>query len=571
MKSREKLEKIFVELKWREYQNNPASFFMEALQVPAGEILGGAKGRTSFELFDYQEEALSVFRENRYVIVLKARQLGLTTLAMAYALWMLIFRPGSNIIMVSRSQTAADKALELIDFMWSFLPPWIQDRGPALENDAAKHHSYKFNDGMVSRITSYAATRTVAAGQTATLVLWDEAALAEYQEDALRTLIPTTDAGGSMIVFSTARGGHNTFARVYRAAERGENEFRTLFYPWHVSRFMNPKIDEGEIDYSLYESKKRAMSSEPWLFYAEYPSDADEAFRQSGRSRFSSLPPTEEFEEFTLRGRIVSSEFAGYKFVEDPEGPLFMQESALNGTPPGVKCVVSVDPSSGSGGDYTAFSIGWANSDGIPERVAYWHSNTTEPTEYSYDVMRIGYFFSNDNGRPALVAVEKQGGFGDTVIHVLRGEGYPNLYVYRYTGHRKYKTEQTFGFPMTPTRRQLVIDTLAKWLDFDNGNVMIGIDRSLRRELGAFVVRHDGKVAADVGMNDDLVMSTAIWAYVVEENMPSATNSVNNEPFESTQTFSVNNIWDEASQIWAMQDRLGREWARRSRRSVSWR
>jgi hypothetical protein len=402
-------------------------------------------------------------------------------------------------------------------------------------------------------------------------VLWDEAALAEYQDDALRTLIPTTDAGGSMIVFSTARGGHNTFARVYRAAERGENEFKTLFYPWHVSRFMNPDVSRGTIDYSLYESKKRAMASEPWLFYAEYPADADEAFRQSGRSRFANLPPTEEFEEFPLRGRIISSEFAGHKFVEDPDGPLFMTESALNGSPPGAKCVVAVDPSSGNGGDYTAITIGWANHDGIPERVAYWYSNTTEPTEYAYDVMRIGHFFAGDSGRPALVAVEKQGGFGDTVIHVLRGENYPNLYIYRYTGHRKYKQEQTFGFPMSPTRRQLVIDTLAKWLDFENGNVMLGIDKALRRELGAFVVRHDGRVAADVGMNDDLVMSTAIWAYVVEENAPSATNSVTSEQFESEQSFSVSHIWDEAAHIWAIQDKLDRKWSRQARRVATWR
>jgi hypothetical protein len=124
---------------------------------------------------------------------------------------------------------------------------------------------------------------------------------------------------------------------------------------------------------------------------------------------------------------------------------------------------------------------------------------------------------------------------------------------------------------MSPTRRQLVIDTLAKWLDFENGNVMLGIDRALRRELGAFVVRHDGRVAADVGMNDDLVMSTAIWAYVVEENAPSATNSVTSEQFESEQSFSVSHIWDEAAHIWAIQDKLDRKWSRQARRVATWR
>jgi len=571
MQKRERLEHLYMEMKWREYAQNPALFFEECVQVPAGEMLGGDSGRTSFELFDYQKDTLDVFRNERYVIVLKARQLGLTTLAMAYALWMLMFRPGSNVVLVSRSQTAADKALEIIDFMWSFLPGWVSYRGPKLDNDAAKHHSYRFDDGMTSRITSYAATRTVAAGQTASLVLWDEAALAEYQDDALRTLLPTTDAGGSMIVFSTARGGHNAFARLYRSAERGESEFKPVFHPWYASRFMNPLASKGKIDDTLYMSKKRSMANEPWRFYAEYPSDADEAFRQSGRSRFVKLPPPEEFEEFPLRGRLVGSEMGRPKFVPDPDGPLFMREEALLPIPFGCRPVVSLDPSSGTGGDYTAMCAGWVDTDGIPQRMAFWHSNMVEPGKYAEDAALLGMFFADERDRGALMVIERQGGFGETAIHILRGMGYKWLYVYKYTGHRRYKQEQTFGFPMTAAKRPLVIDTLAEWLDFDNGNVMQGIDSALRRELGAFVVTSSGKVGADVGMYDDLVMSTAIWLYVALENGPRATNSPIDEPGDEVQVFSVNNIWAEAERIWAYEDKIKHKEMRQLRRMAGWR
>lgn len=571
MQKREGLEQAYIELKWREYAENPDKFFAECVQVPAGETLGGTSGRTSFELFDYQEDTLRTFRDNRYVIVLKARQLGLTTLAMAYALWMLMFRPGSNIVLVSRSQTAADKALEIIDFMYSFLPAWVHYQGPKIENDAAKHHSYRFDDGMVSRITSYAATRTVAAGQTATLVLWDEAALAEYQDDALRTLLPTTDAGGSMIVFSTARGGHNAFARLYRAAERGENEFVPVFHPWHASRFMNSKADIGEIDETLYLSKKRAMSNEPWRFYAEYPSDADEAFRQSGRSRFSNLPASEEFEEFPLRGKLIANDYGPPRFVPDAEGNLWMREEAVLGVPPRCRPVISLDPSSGTGGDYTAMCAGWVDENGIPQRMAFWHSNMVEPAKYAEEAALLGQFFSDSNGKGSLIAVERQGGFGETAVHILRSIGYRWLYVHRYTGHRRYKQEQVFGFPMTAAKRPLVIDTLAEWLDFDNGKVISGIDAVLRRELGAFVVTANGKVGADVGMYDDLVMSTAIWLYVALENTPRATETLVSEPGDNIQVFSVNNIWEEAEKMWAYQDRVHLQENRKLNRMIGWR
>ena len=571
MNRREGLEQAYIELKWREYANDPAAFFAECVQVPAGETLGGTLGRARFELFDYQKDTLDAFRNNRYVIVLKARQLGLTTMAMAYALWMIIFRPGSNIVLVSRSQTAADKALEIIDFMWSFLPGWVQYRGPGIENDAAKHHSYKFADGMVSRITSYAATRTVAAGQTASLVLWDEAALAEYQDDALRTLLPTTDAGGSMIVFSTARGGYNAFSRLYRSAQRGENEFVPVFHPWYESRFMNPLADKGEIDETYYISKKRAMANEPWRFYAEYPADEDEAFRQSGRSRFANLPPPEEFEEFPMRGRLVNSEYGRPSFVQDPDGNLYMREDAFLPVPTGCRPVISLDPSSGTGGDYTAICAGWVDETGTPQRMAFWHANNVEPNKYAEEAYLLGQFFADSRGKEALMAVEKQGGFGDTAIHILRSLGYRSLYVHRYTGHRRYKQEQTFGFPMTSTRRPLVIDTLAEWLDFENGKVMGGLDSLLRRELGAFVVTSNGRVGADVGMHDDLVMATAIWLYVALENGPKATEGLLSEPGDIIQVFSVNSIWEEAERVWAVQDKIHHKENRKMQRTLGWR
>ena len=553
---RKRLVALHVEYRWREYAQNPEKFFADCVFVPAGERLGQGRGRVPLELFDYQQEVLGAFRENRYLVVLKARQLGLTTMAMAYALWMLLFRPGSNIVLVSKNQTTADKALELLDFMYQFLPESIRARGPKVENNAAKHHSYRFPDGMVSQITSYAATKTVAAGQTASLVIWDEAALAEYQEDVLRTLLPTTDAGGSLIVFSTARGGHNTFARLFRDAERGENAFKPLFYPWNVSKLVSPED---------YEAKKRSLRSEPWLFYAEYPSSAEEAFRQSGRTRFMNLPDEELCEKFPLRGFL---EWRGedVEFVLDPEGPFRMLPEAIDGPPKGHSAVVSVDPSTGNGGDYTAIVGGWFDEDGRPFRAAFWHSNLTEPTDAADEAAKLGRLFADDKGMDAVMVVEKQGGYGDTIIHELRENLlYQNLYRFTYTGHRKYRTEQAYGFPMTFARRPLVIDALARWVDA-NSELMVGIDPLLRQELGAFVIKDDGKMQADSGMYDDMVMATAIWVYVLEERGVRATS----EPIveQAQQVYTVNHIFEEAERVRRQQEQHNRRYNRRLARAM---
>ena len=547
---------LHVEQRWRSYSQDPTKFFEECVWVPAGEKFGKGKGRVQLRLFDYQKETLNTFRDNRYVIVLKARQLGLTTVAMAYALWMLMFQPGSNIVLVSRSQTAADKALELLDFMYQFLPESIKERGPQPDSLAAKHHAYRFRDGMVSQITSYPATKTVAAGQTASLVLWDEAALAEYQEDALRTLMPTTDAGGSMVIFSTARGGHNLFARLYRDAERGENEFKSLFFPWSVSEMITQQD---------YDAKKRSFATEPWRFYAEYPSSSEEAFRQSGRSRFPALPDEEDVDDFPLRGNLEWEPDGSVRFVPNPEGPFRFAPEALDGAPSGTTCVVAVDPASGNGGDYTAMSAGWYQ-DGVPNRTVFWHSNMVEPVEAADEAAKLGRLLRDERGMDALLVVEKQGGYGDTLIHELRENlSYQNLYRFTYTGHRRRRMDQAYGFPMTYARRPLVIDTLARWVD-RNGRLMVGIDSILRQELGAFVVREDGRVMADAGMYDDMVMATAIWLYVLEERGVEATPEVIVEP--EAQMYSVAHIFEEADRIRRSAYQEGRREMRRLARSL---
>jgi hypothetical protein len=248
-----------------------------------------------------------------------------------------------------------------------------------------------------------------------------------------------------------------------------------------------------------------------------------------------------------------------------------MTYEALDGPPDGCKPIVTIDPSSGTGGDYTVITAGWVNLDGTPERVAFWRSNMVEPADYAQKAFLLGRYFADTTGREALMVVERQGGYGDTVIHVLRHMGYKNLYVHRYSGHRKYRQDTSYGFPMTASRRPMVVDALASWLDFENGLVMEGIDPELRRELGAFVVKEDGRVSADVGMYDDIVMSTALFVYVAVEHMPKATELTIDEPISDIFTVSVNHIFEEAERVRRLENRESRKAFRRERRQLAWR
>ena len=118
--------------------------------------------------------------------------------------------------------------------------------------------------------------------------------------------------------------------------------------------------------------------------------------------------------------------------------------------------------------------------------------------------------------------------------------------------------------PMTASRRPLVIDSLAKALQFDKGMVMEGIDRNFRIELGAFVVTDNGRVEADIGMHDDLVMSAGIMTYVLFERGSAAVNKANGEvaPAVTPKTLSLTHIWEEAEDMQRRQARNDRKYSR---------
>jgi len=546
----------YVECRRRDFVDDPAQFFRECVWVENPSV---PEGRVLLDLYDYQLDDLDLLLTEDRLLILKARQLGLTTLVMAVALWELMFKEGTNILLVSRRQDDADKALGLIDSMIDFLPDWLLPLLPVEDAVGAREHSWTFPSGRKSRIVSLAATKKSGASETATRVIWDEAALADYQSDTYRSVQPTTLAGGKLVVFSTARGGSNWFAKTFR---QGSEQWARVFHPWMVSRLINPRAEafadcpDGPCDVCVDDGRyleiQDTYKDEPWKFFAEYPSSVAEAFRKSGAPRFSGLLPVDQFEGWTWRGRIDRD---SGRLVEDESGPILGRHMLLY-PPAGIKPVIAVDPATGTAGDYSVATIGWIDSDGTPQVAGIWRSNVIEPAELARDVACIGTLWG---GRDALVAVEKQGGYGDSTIQELRNLGYRNLYVHRYAGHRAYRRDTTFGFPMTAARRPATIDRLAEWVPrvtAGPGEEILGLAPEHHEELAAFVRREDGRVAADDGMHDDLVMSLAIWLYVLLEQGGQASGSDPAVPGEvPQQQFNLSQIFERAGQIRQVHER----------------
>lgn len=89
------------------------------------KIFHPTKGLIKFDTYPFQDDCLKAFQKNRFVIVNKSRQLGLSTSAAGYSLWMALFQQGKQILVVATKLDVAKNFIKKVRDMYDYLPKWL--------------------------------------------------------------------------------------------------------------------------------------------------------------------------------------------------------------------------------------------------------------------------------------------------------------------------------------------------------------------------------------------------------------------------------------------------------------
>ena len=228
-----------------------------------------------FELWDAQRAALDLIDTNNQVIILKARQLGLSWLTLAYALWQMLFKPAATITIFSRRETEATYLLsvERLRGMFQRLPAWLT-YGTLTTVDNTK--SWSLSNGSIA----YAFPTTAGDSYTVTTAIVDEADLCPL-DNLLRAVKPTVDNGGKLILISRTDKSKpaSTFKSIYRAARRGENSFAPLFMPWYV----HPGRDAAW--YAAQQADAMSTTGALDVLHEQYPATDSEALEPASKDK----------------------------------------------------------------------------------------------------------------------------------------------------------------------------------------------------------------------------------------------------------------------------------------------
>jgi hypothetical protein len=182
-----------------------------------------------FRLWPAQVRTLDTIAANRLVVILKARQLGLSWLVLGYALWLVLFHPAATVLLFSRrDDEAVDLLATRLRGMYDRLPVWLKVRAFAVDTD----HEWELSNG--SRVLAF--PTTAGDSYTATLAIVDEADLTPDLDRLMRAVKPTIDGGGRMILLSRADKGKplSPFKKIYTAAKQRLTEWVPVFLPWHT-------------------------------------------------------------------------------------------------------------------------------------------------------------------------------------------------------------------------------------------------------------------------------------------------------------------------------------------------
>jgi len=447
------------------------------------KILHPKFGTIPFILYKYQRRVIEEYGRNRFNMISKFRQGGLSTVSVLWGLHKCMFQKDQQIYFLSKTDREALASGDIARKAMDNFPYWMYDTNNA---DITKHEK-SFND-IGSKMCFY--TPEAARGKSATYIMIDEAAFIDKMDDHWKAMYPVIATGGHIEIVSTVNGLGNWYEETYHEAVAGKNFFNVIDLDyWEHPVYANPEWAEA-MRANLGEKGWRQEVLRDFLGSGDTYISTNVIAQYDKASR-ASPPARNAFSKWTNEGQKEQAS----------EGSLWIWREPMEGH----EYIIGADCAEGVGkdGDNSCFEIIDAAS---MEQVAEFYSNLVPPNVFAQIINQIGIYYNT-----ATVVVENNA-VGSAVISSLGNDlGYEALY------YENKKTSLKIGIKMTPSNRPVLLEALQSRLM--NGSVRINSQR-LVSELKTFIYSPQKKRAEAMrGKHDDAIMALCLALYVRDERL----------------------------------------------------
>ena len=203
------------------------------------------KGQIPFKTYDFQTQLLKDFSDYRFNVILKARQLGISTVTAAYIAWLMMFHKDKNVLVIATKLSTATNLVKKVKQIIKNLPEWILTSNISIDNRT----SFELSNG--SQIKATSTSGDAGRSEALSLLVVDEAAFVEGLDELWTGLYPTLSTGGRCIALSTPNGVGNWFHKTFVDSENQANDFYHTTLNWDV---------HPDRDHVWFEKETRNMS-----------------------------------------------------------------------------------------------------------------------------------------------------------------------------------------------------------------------------------------------------------------------------------------------------------------------
>ena len=451
-------------------------------------VIHPIRGKVHFDLYPYQKSVLYQFIKDRFNVILKFRQAGITELISMYCLWLAMYHPNKKINIISIKDNTAKKVLKKIKYMYKNLPWYLQV--PIINGRAGEYGSasmMEFDNG--SFIESIPTSPEAGRSESLSLLVIDEAAMVRWASQIWAAAVPTLSTGGSAIVNSTPRGLGNFYHSTWVDALAGGNPFTPIRLRWN----MHPERDE-----KWYKEMASALGPR------RTAQEVDGDFLGSGNTVFD-LSDIRDIENCLSDYPPIIKRYNGqYRQFNLPEK--------------NQEYFIGADVATGRATDYSSFTV---MNKGGEEQACY--KGKMPVDSYAKLLGDTGQLFNF-----AVIAPESND-VGLAVTSKLQMEGYPKLYYYQKMTKKKGKSrpemDKSPGWLTTNKNRSVIIDGLES--DVREENIIIKdpffvqeaytfIYDSLNRPvaMGKHRTNAEAEEDSDLVYADDDIMGKAITNHI---------------------------------------------------------
>lgn len=441
------------------------------------------KGAIPFMLFDYQEEMMRAFQQNRYNIILSARQTGKSITSAIYILWFAIFHLDKKILIASNKNKGAMEMIKRIRYAYKNLPMWLK---PGVTDDGWNKHSITFDNE--SQIDSVATSEDSGRGESISLLYLDEFAFVKpgVQDEFWTSILPTLSTGGNCIMSSTPNGDSDLFATLWRAAQ--------------VQNGMEFEDEDGNTE---------ILTFTPMYIKWNDPPGRDERFKREQIALIGEHKWKQEYEcqflssDALLIDSVVLAQLTPriekVKPIQTIKDVFFWKDIVPNGT-----YLVGVDPATGAGGDFSVLTVFEFPS---MEQVAEYRSNTMS-SPFMYKLLKNVLNHLEKHNATIYFSVENNG-VGEGIISLYENDENPPAMseFISETGQNRR------GLTTTKKTKMRACLNLKELLE--GGNLKIN-SLLLLKELKSYV-RRLGSYSAQRGSTDDAISATLVVVRLLDE------------------------------------------------------